>query len=70
VEPQEAAISAWAKWNSEIPGPLRDYAPSGDPLSDQNPKTGEWESRIPLPENARGFLGQEAAILLAARARA
>lgn len=69
VEPQEDAIRAWAKWNSEIPGPLRDYAPSGDPLSDQNPETGDWERRIPLPANARSFLGEKAAVLLKARPR-
>jgi Putative serine esterase (DUF676) len=69
VEPQDGIFRAWANWNSEIPGTLRDYKPSGDPLSDQNPATGEWESRIPLPENAREFLGQEAAVYLAAKAR-
>ena len=70
VEPQDGILRAWANWNSEIPGTLRDYKPSGDPLSDQNPETGEWESRIPLPQNARDFLGQDAAVYLAARARA
>jgi hypothetical protein len=70
VEPAaEGTLRAWAKWNSEIPGPLRDYTPAGEPLGDENPETGAWESRIPLPENARGFLGQDAAVLLAARAR-
>jgi hypothetical protein len=70
VEPQNGTLRAWAKWNSEIRVPLRDYKPSGDPLSDQNPVPGEWRSHVLLPENAREFLGQDAAVFLRARARA
>jgi hypothetical protein len=70
VEPRDGTLQAWAMWNSEIPGPLREYKPSGDPLSDQNAETGVWEARVLLPENARKFLGRDAAVLLGVRERA
>ena len=59
---------AWAKWNSEIGSALRDYEPEGEPLADADPTTGVWRANIPLPEKARQFLGENAAVALTARA--
>lgn len=69
VENRAGSLQTWAKWNSEIAGLLRDYKPSGDSLADENPETGVWEARVPLPQNAREFLGPQAAVQLSARSR-
>jgi pimeloyl-ACP methyl ester carboxylesterase len=70
VKPRaEGPPTAWAAWNSEIPGAIRDYKPQGDPLGDENPDAGVWEAHVPLPEAARSFLGAEAAVFLAVAAR-
>jgi hypothetical protein len=69
VVPSDGMLQTWVKWNSEIPGPLHDYEPSGDPIRDQNPETGVWETRVLVPEPAREFLGRDAAILLEVRGR-
>ena len=63
-------LVAWATWNSEIGVPLRDYKTSGPPLEDQEPAPGVWVSSVLLPQAAREFLGQAAAIRLTVRDRA
>lgn len=70
VVQSDAGLRAWANWNSDIPGTLRDYVPSGAPLPDENEEVGEWQSTVLLPDNARRFLGQRAAVRILARARA
>lgn len=67
VQRQPTGPVAWAKWNSEIGAALRDYIPQGDPLADADPRTGVWKCRIPLPEAARGFLGNQAALEMTVR---
>lgn len=57
-------LAAWAVWNSELSVPLRDYQPSGPPLTDQEPLPGVWVADVPLPASARGFLGAKAALRL------
>jgi hypothetical protein len=69
VEKREGALQTWAKWNSEIPGLLRDYTPTGDSLADENEETGLWEAVVKLPKNAREFLGSDAAVKLSAQPR-
>lgn len=61
---------AWAKWNSEIGSALRDHLPEGPPLSDSDPATGVWRSRIPLPKTAQRFLGPNAAVEMTVRPHA
>jgi pimeloyl-ACP methyl ester carboxylesterase len=65
---RETGPVAWAEWNSVIGSALRDYEPKGEPLSDADPASGIWSAKIPLPANARDFLGSNAAVVLTARA--
>ncbi|HEY8338407.1 MAG TPA: hypothetical protein VIK95_00980 [Egibacteraceae bacterium] len=58
------ALAAWAVWSSQLDVPLREYKPSGPPLTDQEPRPGEWIAEVPLPDTARAFLGQRAAVRL------
>ncbi|MFA9431677.1 esterase/lipase family protein [Egicoccus sp. AB-alg2] len=57
-------FSAWVVWSSELPVPLRDYVPQGPPLTDEDPELGSWVATVPLPERARRFLGDHAAVRL------
>ena len=66
VEFRNSALAAWAAWNSQIAEPLRSYRPSGDPLSDEDPREGMWAARVPLPRGGQ-FLGQSAALTLSVR---
>lgn len=65
----DGRLVAWARWNSELPMSLRDYVPSGDPLRDEEKAAGLWVSQVPLPESARAFLGQNAAVRLTVQDR-
>lgn len=65
----DGRLVAWARWNSELPTALRDYEPSGDPLRDEETAPGVWVSHAPLPDAARAFLGEDAAIRLTVRGR-
>lgn len=65
----DGRLAAWARWNSELPAPVRDYEPSGAPLSDDEPAPGVWVSQVPLPSTARRFLGDDAAVRLTVRDR-
>jgi pimeloyl-ACP methyl ester carboxylesterase len=66
----ESQLLAWARWNSQLGVPLRDYEPSGPPLKDSETAPGVWISSVPLPAPARKFLGRQAAVRLTVRARA
>jgi len=65
----DGRLVAWARWNSELPTPLRDYRPSGQPLDDEEPAAGLWVSTVPLPESARAFLGRGASVQLTVQDR-
>jgi hypothetical protein len=66
---QEQRQVAWAVWNSQVPGPVRDYEPTGHPLEDENPEPGVWIAQVPLPDVATAFLGAGAAVRLTIRTR-
>jgi hypothetical protein len=68
VEARDDKLVAWARWNSEITVPLREYRPEGDPLDDVDPQPGKWMSRVGFPPSA-DFLGREAGVLLTATDR-
>lgn len=55
---------AWATWNSDIPGALRDWEPDGAPLTDEAAAEGVWQGSIPFPPFARKILGENATIRL------
>ncbi|HZD02678.1 MAG TPA: hypothetical protein VFA46_21550 [Actinomycetes bacterium] len=61
---RDGAMVAWATWNSQIPGAIRDYVPSGDPLGDENPEAGTWVAHVALPPTAEPILGSNARIQL------
>lgn len=61
---RDGHLAAWAAWNSQIPQALRDYEPSGSPLTDEDPRTRSWVATVALPETARRFLGADAAVRL------
>ena len=69
VAHRDEDFAAWAAWNSQIPTALRDYQPSGPPLTDEDPATGSWVATIALPDNARHFLGPDAAVRLSVTSR-
>ena len=53
--------------------PLRDWAPDPqvDPaLEDEEVAEGLWRACVPLPENARRLLGEQAAVTITVRGRA
>lgn len=64
------ALSAWAAWNSRIPGAVADHRPAGPSLLDEDPAGGTWSARVPLPPAASAagpapaLLGDEAAVRL------
>ncbi|WP_153392646.1 esterase/lipase family protein [Ornithinicoccus halotolerans] len=66
---RDGQLVAWAVWQSELSVPLRDYAPTGPPLSDEDTAPGRWVKRIGLPAHAREFLGEQAAVRLTVRDR-
>jgi pimeloyl-ACP methyl ester carboxylesterase len=66
---QDARPRAWAEWNSQIPGSLRTYEPTGVPLQDQEPAPGTWIADVALPATARPILGENAKIRLTVTAR-
>lgn len=45
----ESGPGIQAAWSSTIPGAIRDLGLSGKPLSDEDPDSGLWVARIPLP---------------------
>ncbi|RBY94436.1 hypothetical protein DQ244_03735 [Blastococcus sp. TBT05-19] len=60
----------WAVWNSAIPGAVRDWQPSGDPLTDERPQEpGVWQGSILLPEVCRERFGDRARLVLTVSAR-
>jgi pimeloyl-ACP methyl ester carboxylesterase len=61
---------AYATWNSEIRGALRDWKPRGELLPDEANAPGVWTGRVRVPAIARPILGRNAAIVLTARERA
>jgi len=63
-------IAAWATWNSEIPGAIRDCDPTGTPgLADDDDRPGHWRARVPVPVPARVLLGQNAAVEIVVEVR-
>lgn len=62
----------WARWGSELGVPLRDWAPDPDvdpALQDEEVAEGLWRACVRLPENARGLLGQQAAVTITVQGR-
>lgn len=55
--------AAWAAWNSRIDTSIGDHRPEGPPLLDEDPATGTWAARVPLPPQGALF-GGEAAVEL------
>ncbi len=70
VADRQGSLAAWASWNSQIGQALRDYEPHGDPLNDEARQADTWQARVPLPEAARSFLGEDVGVLLTAAPRA
>ncbi|MBA2444264.1 MAG: alpha/beta hydrolase [Nocardioidaceae bacterium] len=62
----DRGMAAWAAWASQITTPLRSYRPSGNPLTDEDPKEGTWMARVALPPGGR-FFGERAALSLRVR---
>ncbi|MEV6977770.1 alpha/beta fold hydrolase [Kitasatospora sp. NPDC093806] len=56
--------AAWAHWNSEVSGAVKDFEPTGDPLPDEDPAADSWVARIPLPKTTEPLLGPRARIRL------
>ncbi len=69
VAHRDEGFSAWAAWKSQIPVPLRDYRPEGPALTDEDADADTWRVHVPLADNARQFLGTDAAIRLTAAPR-
>jgi hypothetical protein len=67
---RNGGFAAWAVWNSQIPGALRDYVPHGEPLGDEDPATGSWRAHVPLPRIAAPILGENARLRLTVASRA
>ena len=61
---RDGGLAAWAAWNSQISGSLRDYVPTGDPLHDEAPEPGIWVALVQLPTTAEPILGRNARIKL------
>lgn len=55
---------AWATWNSEIPGAIRYWQPTDEPLPDHDRAPGVWRGLVPLPPTARPILGPDARLRL------
>lgn len=56
------APRGWAVWNSQLPGAVRDWQPTGAPLTDADPAPSRWQARMPVPPTARPILGPDAAV--------
>ncbi|MFC5661631.1 esterase/lipase family protein [Kitasatospora misakiensis] len=56
--------AAWAHWNSEVSGAIRDLHPTGPPLPDEDPRAEAWLAHIALPATTRPILGPDARIRL------
>ena len=65
----DGGLAAWAAWVSELDIPLRDYTPTGPPLTDEDTTPRRWVKQIPLPDTGRQLLGASAAIRLTVRDR-
>ncbi|RSM36042.1 hypothetical protein DMA12_41950 [Amycolatopsis balhimycina DSM 5908] len=59
----EQPAQAWAVWNSELPGAIRNWTPTGDPLPGDQSGDG-WMTEVALPETANPLFGPTAAIRL------
>jgi hypothetical protein len=66
---ERAAPRAWATWNSQIPSAIRDWQPTGEPLSDLEPAPGVWRGHVPVPPSSRSILGPDAAVSITVTAR-
>lgn len=62
----EGGIEAWAAWNSQFPGAIRDYDPQsmGTVLGDIDLSPGSWVSAVPLSPNAQTVLGEQTNVRL------
>ncbi|CCH86656.1 Conserved protein of unknown function [Modestobacter italicus] len=69
IEPGLPCPRAWATWNSQIPGAIRDWEPAGPPIGDADGTTGVWCTEVPLPATARPVLGPRARVRLTVTAR-
>ncbi|MFB6889296.1 esterase/lipase family protein [Kitasatospora sp. NPDC056327] len=56
--------AAWANWNSEVPGAVRDLRPTGPPLPDEDPQADGWLAHVALPATTAPILGPDARIRL------
>ena len=65
----DGELAAWATWVSDLDVTLRDYVPSGPPLTDDDATPRRWVKRFPLPEGARRLFGPNAALRLTVRDR-
>jgi hypothetical protein len=68
-----AGARAWAVWNSQLAGAIRDWRPAESdaaPIQDEENALGVWRGRIPVPETGRTILGENATIVLTVIARA
>lgn len=63
------SLAAWAAWVSELRVTLRDYTPTGAPLTDEDATPRRWVKNIPLPATARRVFGPGAALRLTVRDR-
>jgi hypothetical protein len=66
---RDGAMMAWAEWNSRIRGAIREYEPTGEPMTDENPRPGTWIAHVPLPPTAEPILGPKARFRLTVTAR-
>ncbi|MFJ8431551.1 esterase/lipase family protein [Kitasatospora sp. NPDC094019] len=64
VDTDSPRPAAWAHWNSEVDGPIRDLRPTGPPLPDEDPRADAWLAHIPLPATTGPILGPDARIRL------
>ncbi|MCX4683590.1 alpha/beta hydrolase [Kitasatospora purpeofusca] len=64
VDTDSPRPAAWAHWNSEVDGAIRDLHPTGPPLPDEDPRAEGWLAHIPLPATTRPILGPDARIRL------
>jgi hypothetical protein len=61
---RDGVLVAWATWNSQIPGSVRDYQATGDPLRDEAPEPETWVAFVHLPSTVEPILGRNAGIKL------
>jgi pimeloyl-ACP methyl ester carboxylesterase len=73
IQATSAQPHAWAVWHSSMSTAISQWAPDpakDAPLTDEDAAAGVWRARVPVPQNARGLLGPDAAITLEVRPRA